>query len=87
MATSNKAQTASEKDFDLRLTYTRTALAIMEPQWANVDIDTLRAVVLVWDRIRAVGGDFSLKDAAAIRAKVETAKEPQDIQGGIYNEC
>jgi len=76
-----KPQSNSEKDFEQRLTWTRTALAIMEPQWANVDIDTLRAVVLVWDRVRAVGGDFSLKDADAIRAKVAATKEVSDGPG------
>ena len=74
MASKNIPQTASEKDFEQRLDYTRIALGLIEKEYARTDLNSIRLVVMIWDRIRAVGGDFSLKDAVSIKRKVEQAQ-------------
>lgn len=87
MATSTKAaQSGSERDFEQRLEYTRIGLSLIEPEFRNAELETIRMIVLVWDKIKAVSGDFSIKDAQAIKAKIEAIRMQEQGETSVTQE-
>lgn len=61
----------TNSNFEENVLYTKTILQIFEPEWVNVDANTLRLIVMIYDKVKEVGGNFSLNDLFSIRAKIE----------------
>ena len=61
----------TNSNLEENIVYTKTILSICEAEWANVDANTIRLIVMIYDKVKEVGGNFSLNDLFSIRAKIE----------------
>jgi hypothetical protein len=65
----------TNSNFEENVLYTKTILSICEAEWANVDANTIRLIVMIYDKVKEVGGNFSLNDLFSIRANIEDYSE------------